>query len=281
MSNQRFLAVCGLVVALGRGRLLLPTAILADGEEGTSGWNTGAAAGQAGVEGAASDAGLLAPKQGIFQQAAAALSGLFGDVLSTFNVLQGKPMQVVLATMAVALLFLFFGGRIYRITLVVCGLLLGAALGFSLGEWVCIRFTIDSVTLPLAFAVVLGLLLGSLAVPFVKLTVFIFCGLFGAVFVSYFCERLGLGSSVLWTFASFVILGLLSVSVIRHAMILFTALSGSYLLVAGAVAMLYSLKGILIGSRMDLVWPMIAWIVLFLLGVRAQASKAVEKKHGS
>ena len=52
-------------------------------------------------------------------------------------------------------------------------------------------------------------------------------------------------------------------------------------LVAGAVAMLHSLRGISIGSRMDLVWPMLAWIVVFLLGVRTQASKVAEKKHGS
>jgi len=281
MSNQRFLAVCGLVVTLGLGLLLLPAALLAEDAEGPTGWNVEAAIAQAGAEGGAFDAGLTAPKEGIFQQAAAELSGVFGDVLSTFNVLYGQPTPVVLAAMVVALLFLFFGWRIYRITLVTFALLLGAALGLSLGKWVCIRFTIDSGALPLAFAAVLALLLGGLAAPFVKLTVFIFCGLFGAVFVSYLCERLGFGSSILWTFASFVIVGLLSVSLIRHAMILFTSLSGSYLLVAGAVAMFHSLKGVSVGSRMDLAWPMLAWIVFFLLGVRTQASKVAEKKHGS
>ena len=279
MSNHRFLAVCSFVVALSLGLPLVQAPILAEHVEVRSGWDLGAAVAKA--AGSSSEAGIAAAKQGIFQQAGAALSGLFGDVLSTFNALFGRPMAAALGAMAVGLLFLFFGWRIYRITLVSFGLLGGGALGFRLGEWACVRFTVDSGVLPLAFAAVVGLLLGCLAIPFVKFTVFIFCGLLGAVFVSYLCERLGLGSSILWTFASFVILGLISVALIRHAMILFTSLSGSYLLVAGALAVLHSLRGISIGSRMDLVWPMIAWIVFFLLGVRAQARKATEKKHGS
>jgi len=273
MINQRILAVCGLVVALGIGLLLVPASVLAEDIE--------AAIAQTGAEGGASDVVLEAPKESIFQQAAAELSGVFGNVLDTFNVLFGQPTTVIFGAMAVAIIFLFFGWRIYRITLVAFGLLLGAAIGFSLGNWVCVRFTIDSGALPLAFAAVLGLLLGGLAAPFVKLTVFLFCGLFGAVFVSYLSERLGFGSSILWSFASFVILGLLSISLIRHAMILFTSLSGSYLLVAGAVAILHSLKEVSIGSKMDLVWPMLAWVVFFLLGVRTQTAKAAEKKHGS
>ena len=278
MSNHRFLAVCIFLVALSFGLPLVQAAISAEHGEARSGWNPWASVAKA--AGSATEAGIAGAKQGIFQQAGAALSGLFGDVLSTFNVLLGRPKPVALGAMVVGLLFLFFGWRIYRITLVTFGLLVGAALGFRLGEWAAVRFTIDSGMLPLAFAAVVGLLLGCLAIPFVKLMVFIFCGLMGAVFVSYLCERLGFGSSILWTLGSFVILGLISVALIRHAMILFTSLSGSYLLVAGALAVLHSLKGISIGSRMDLVWPMIAWIVFFLLGVRAQARKVTEKKHG-
>lgn len=277
MSNHRFLAVYIFVVALTLGLPLVQAAISADRGEASSGWTLPAAVGKAD---SSAESGIEAAKQGIFQQAGAVLSGLFGDVLSTFNVFLARPKPVAMGAMAVGLLFLFFGWRIYRITLVSFGLLLGAAVGFRLGEWACVRFTMDSGMLPLAFAAVLGLLLGCLAIPFVKLMVFIFCGSLGAVFVSYLCERLGLGSSILWTFASFVILGLISVALIRHAMILFTSLSGSYLLVAGALAVLHGLRGISIGSRMDLVWPMIAWIVFFLLGIRAQARKVAEKKHG-
>ncbi len=240
--------------------------------------------------GAAPSAATVAPavpEQTIIQQAGTALSRLFGNALSTFDILIRKspdeplPAPIILGFMFVALLFLFAGWRIYRIALVMFGLLLGGAVGYALGQWICVRFTIDSGVAPLAFALILGLLLGGIAIPFAKLTVFIFCGFLGAVLVSYLCERLGLGSSLLWTFASFAILGLVSISLMRHAMILFTSLSGAYLLVAGAMAMLHGLLDISIGSKMDLAWPMIAWIAFFLLGVRTQARKAVEKKHSS
>jgi len=218
-------------------------------------------------------------EQGIAQRVAAALSELFGDVLSTFNLLFDRPVPAILVAMAVALLLLFLGWKIYRITLVMFGLLVGATSGFFLGDWVSARFAIQSAAIPVAIAVVLAVLLGTLAVPFVKLMVFVFCGFLGSVSASYLCQRLGLGSLMLWTVASFVIVGLLSVLLMRHAMILFTSLLGSYVLVAGAMAMCHRFGGILIANRMNLVWPMIAWLVLFLLGVRAQAGRGSEKKH--
>ncbi|HUT02484.1 MAG TPA: hypothetical protein VM163_01150 [bacterium] len=222
----------------------------------------------------------IAPaEQGIAHQVAAALSAVFGDVLSTFNLLFDRPVPVILGAMAIALLLLFLGWKIYRITLVMFGLLAGATLGFLFGDWISAKFAIQSAAIPVAITVVLALLLGILAVPFVKLMVFVFCGFLGSVSASYLCQRLGLGSSVLWTAASFVIVGLLSVLLMRHAMILFTSLLGSYVLVAGAMAMCHRFGGILIANRMNLVWPMIAWLVLFLLGVRAQAGRGSEKRH--
>ena len=218
-------------------------------------------------------------EEGVAQQVTAALSEVFGDVLSTFNLLFDRPAPAILGAMAVALLLLFLGWRIYRITLVMFGLLVGAAFGFLLGDWLSAKFAIQSAAIPVAIAVVLAVLLGALAVPFVKLMVFVFCGFLGSVSASYLCQRLDLGSLMLWTVASFVIVGLLSVLLMRHAMILFTSLLGSYVLVAGAMAMCHRFWGISIANRMNLVWPMIAWLVLFLLGVRAQAGRSSGEKH--
>lgn len=222
----------------------------------------------------------IAPaEEGIVHRFGAALSAAFGNVLSTFNVLFDRPLPVVLGAMAFALLLLFAGGKIYRITLVMFGLLAGATLGFLLGDWISAKFALQSVAIPAAITIVLSLLLGILAVPFVKVMVFVFCGFLGSVSVSYLYQRLGSESSVLWTAVSFVVVGLLSVLLMRHAMILFTSLLGSYVLVAGAVAMCHRSWGIGIANRIYLVWPMIAWLVLFLLGVRAQAGRGSEKKH--
>ena len=222
-----------------------------------------------------------AAKPGLLQQVEGALEGLFGNVLNTFNLLFGlQRAPLIVAVMVVGLIYLFFGWRIYKLTLVVAGLALGSIVGFWLGEWFGKTFMMNARTTSLIGSIVLGLVLAALAIPFVRLMVFVFCGVSAAVLICYLCERSGLGFSWLWAVASFVIVGLLSVFLMRYAMILFTSLCGSYVVVAGIAGLLHNLKGISVHSRRELIIPMAAWILLFLLGVRTQARRMVRRKHG-
>lgn len=216
-------------------------------------------------------------EQGLLERIDSALESLFGDPLLTFNVFFGQPNAVAMSAMIVALVYLIFGWRIFKVSLVLSGLLIGSVAGFMLGDWLGRALAMNVRNTSMIGAVVLALLLGGLAIPFVKLMVFIFCGVCGASLVSYLCERAGVGSSLLWTLGSFVLVGLISVFLIKYAMILFTSLLGAYTLVAGAAALLYNWRHFSVSTRLDLVWPTIAWVVLFLVGIRAQTTRAAKK----
>jgi len=222
----------------------------------------------------------MSAKQGFFDQIEAALSGVFGNALTTFNIFFERPNAIVMGAMILGLLYLVFGWKLYKISLVVFGLLVGSLVGFGLGEWFGSTFGMNPDTTAWIGAVALGLVLGGLAIPFVKLMVFVSCGLSGAVLVSYLCERIGLGSSWLWTLASFLIIGFLSVFLIKFAMILSTSLCGSYVIVAGAAALLHGFRGISVSTKTELILPMAIWVLLFLLGIRTQMAKTREKHGG-
>ncbi len=147
---------------------------------------------------------------------------------------------------------LLYGWRVFKILVVICFALLGLALGMTLGE----KIQGDNSEL---WAGLAGLgLMGAVSLPLMRYAVSILGAIAGGILTSGLWYACGLTDTYIWAGALIGIIagGMISFIVFRIAVMLFSSLGGSSLIVVGLLALLYTyhpgggnLKALVLGSK--------------------------------
>jgi len=180
-------------------------------------------------------------------------------------------MLYLIAVVVVGVALLLAGYKIYKVALVLSGIVAGTIIGVTFGR----AFQINPMITGAIFAVALGIL----AIPLQKILFFVAGGAIGVIFVSpalamVFGERLWL----LWLAIGFVALGALAVLFFKQIVIIATSLEGAILVAFGTILLVQERT---VGTvRKTLLAPDIYLLILVclltLFGVVIQA--ALEQK---
>lgn len=131
--------------------------------------------------------------------------------------------------------YLFYGWRIFKVITIVCFGMLGLFAGMRVGQ------TMTSPNSVLWGGIIGLALLAVLSVPLMKWAVSILGAVAGGIITSGIWYALGLPQQFIWAGAVIGIIagGMISFIVFKIAVMLFTSLGGSTLIIVGMLALLY------------------------------------------
>ena len=154
--------------------------------------------------------------------------------------LTGFGMVGIVVTLALALLFLFFGYRLMRVTITIVGVIIGVSIGCIVAGLVG-SGTVVSIILIIVFAIAIGLLSGILYKVGVFLT-----GFFAAYSVVINALPDSVSAPTNWAIAAAVaiIVGVITVLVQRPAFILLTGLGGGVTIAYTVIQRLIGWSGV-------------------------------------
>ena len=142
-------------------------------------------------------------------------------------------MNAGLAALLIALgiIYLLFGFKIFRVLMMLNAAALGAALGFGVGQRTDIGF---------ALMVLCGFVAAAVTWPLMKWAIAVLGGLAGALLGASIWQSFGLDPHFAWSGAltGLVLFGLLSFIIFRGSVTMYMSLQGAAMLTLGAIGML-------------------------------------------
>lgn len=174
---------------------------------------------------------------------------------------------ISLLWIAIGLIVLFWGYKLFRIWLALSGFVLGGELGFVLAG----NYT-ESEILPIVVGIVLGLMIGSLAFFFYRLGVILLGFLIGGALALVFSYLFGMLPSwwifLIGGFVLALLAGFLLVPFVKIG----SSLNGAYLVVVGAYALLQGTQASMIPTG-NIPWYFyIAMAIIAAVGIGYQFS---------
>lgn len=190
--------------------------------------------------------------------------------------LSALPQVYIFALVIAGLALLVAGYKIYRVALVLSGIVAGAIIGVTLGR----AFNINPVVVGIICAVVMGIL----ALPLQKVLFFIAGGAIGVIFVAptlaVIFKSLDERFWPLWLFLGFVMLGVLMVLFFKQIVIIATAIEGAVLVSFGCVMLIQRAPSR--SAHSIILHPPLVILILILLlamfGVVTQTALEQKKK---
>ena len=159
------------------------------------------------------------------------------------------------------------GWRVYRLSLVLSGLVFGGMAGLSLG--LALEFH------PFMTAVIAGVICGACALPMARIFMFLLCGCLGAIVVMpimthFFGEELW----ILWAVVGFAAMGLLAFIFFKKVIIILTSLEGAFVITFGIYFLFLQVTNGTAGSSLSATPLAILAVVpaLAFTGILIQAS---------
>jgi len=190
--------------------------------------------------------------------------------------LSALPQVYILALVVAGLALLVAGYKIYRLALVLSGIVAGAIIGVTLGR----AFDIN----PLILAIICAVVMGLLAFPLQKVLFFVAGGAIGVILVaptlSVIFKSLGDKFWPLWLFLGFIIIGVLTVLLFKQIVIIATAIEGAVLVSFGCVMLIQGTSKTT--PSMILHPPLVILILILLLAMFGVVTQvALEQKKGA
>jgi len=178
-------------------------------------------------------------------------------ILYWFDLIRSLPVTVNILILGAGLIFLTYGRAVFRMALILNAALIAGYVGWYLGLLVD-RPRLVAALLALAFAI--------LAWPMFKIAVACTAGLLGTIFLvaafSLVTQRVEY--MVIAVAAGFICFAVLGWYLINPAVVGFTALQGSAMLVLGGLALIERTTTIIVVSR----WPDRApWVLMVILAL--------------
>jgi hypothetical protein len=130
---------------------------------------------------------------------------------------------------------LFYGWRVFKILVVICFALLGLAIGIAVAD------RIVGLDNQLIGGIIGAVILAVLSIPLMRWAVSVLGAVAGAILAAGIWYAAGLNETYIWAGALIGVVagGMISFIIFRVAVILFSSLGGSSLVVIGTLALLY------------------------------------------
>lgn len=183
-------------------------------------------------------------------------------------------MVINIVAIVVGVIACLFGYKAVRIWLALAGLILGAALGHSLGGLV------GAEVWPIVGAVVVGLAVSLFSFFLYRVGAILIGALLGAVFASVVLSALGIAALPWMLLVGAVVVAVIAGVFLKQFIIIGSSFHGAYMIVAGAYALITG--GSYVGfnaayEAVALPWYIIALIVVLGI-IAAVIQNRIEKK---
>ena len=181
-------------------------------------------------------------------------------------------MIINIVAIVFGLIACFYGYKAFRVWLALAGLLFGARLGYYLGGY------IGEQLWPIVGAIAVGLVICLLSYFLYKLGAVLIGALLGGMFTSIILSAFGVTALPWMILVGAAVVAIIAVAFLKQFIIIGSAFQGSYLIVAGAYALISGMSYAGFDDALqavELPWYLyVAIVVLGIVGIIVQNNNA-------
>ena len=183
-------------------------------------------------------------------------------------------MVINIIAIVIGIIACLFGYKAVRIWLTIVGLFLGAALGYYLGG------LIGEQVWPIVGAVVVGVVVSALSYFLYRIGAILIGALLGGVFTSVVLSALGITALPWMILVGAVVVAIIAGVFLKQFIIIGSSFQGSYMIVAGAYALITGMSYVGFDEAMKAVeLPWYLYAIIVVIGILAIITQnSMEKK---